>query len=79
MKRCLHNDPQKRPSTEELLTSLHGMREEVEGEYGGGAVKLDLAKVRLAKEMKDKDRKIEELTQNQVRQKCCGTLWSHFY
>ena len=32
----------------------------MEGEYGGGAVKLDLARVRLAKEVKEKDRRIEE-------------------
>ncbi len=38
----------------------------MEGEYGGGAIRLDLARVRLAKEVKDKDRRIEELTQQQV-------------
>ncbi len=71
MKQCLQNDPEKRPSTEKLLTSLHGMRMEVEGEYGGGALKLDLAKVKLAKEIKDKDKKIEELAEQQVRQQYC--------
>ena len=73
VKQCLHNDPRERPSTEALLTGLQGLRAEVEGEYGGGAVRLDLASVRLAKEVKEKDRRLEEkdrrlaeLTQQQV-------------
>ncbi len=65
IKQCLHNDPQQRPSTEELLTRLQGMRGKVEGEYGG-PFKLDMVRVRLAKEVKEKDRRIEELTQQQV-------------
>ena len=60
VKQCLHNIPEQRPSTEELLTRLQGMRGQVEGEYGG-PIKLDLVRVRLAKEMKEKDRRIEEL------------------
>ena len=66
MKQCLQNNPRERPSTEQLLTRLQGVRGEVEGEYGGGAIKLDLARVRLAKEVKEKDRMIEELTEQQV-------------
>ena len=65
VKQCLHNDPQQRPSTEELLTRLQGMRAEVEGEYGG-PIKLDLVRVRLAKETKEKDRRIQDLTHLQV-------------
>ena len=42
------------------------MREEVEGGCGGGVVRLDLSKVKLLKEVKIKDRRIEELTQQQV-------------
>ena len=53
VKQCLHNDAKERPSTEELLTRLQRMRVEVEGEYGGGAVKVDLSRVRLAKEYKE--------------------------
>ena len=37
----------------------------MEGEYGG-PVKLDMVRVRLAKEVKIKDRRIEQLTQQQV-------------
>ena len=63
MKQCLHNDPCERPSTDELLTRLQGMRVEVEGEYGG-PVKLDMVRVRLAKEVKEKDRRLEEMQVN---------------
>ena len=52
VKQCLHNDPNLRPSSEELLTRLQGVRGEVEGEYGG-PVKLDMVRVRLAKQVKE--------------------------
>ena len=58
VKQCLHNDHNERPSTVELLTRLQGMRIQVEGEYGG-PVKLDMVRVRLAKEVKEKDRRLE--------------------
>ena len=65
VKQCLHNAPEERLSTEELLTRLQRMREEVEGRYGGGVVKLDLAKMKLIKELEMKDRQLQE---QQVRQ-----------
>ena len=65
VKKCLHNSPDQRPTTDDLLARLQRMKEEVEGEYGG-SVKLDMVRVRLAKEVKIKDRRIEELTQQQV-------------
>ena len=65
VKQCLHNVPRQRPSTDELLATLQRMKVEVEGEYGG-PVKLDMVRVRLAKEVKLKDRRIGELTQLQV-------------
>ena len=51
------------------------MKVEVEGEYGGIHIKLDMVKVSLAREVKEKDRRIEELMQQQVivcimRQSC---------
>ena len=61
IEQCLTNDPQQRPNTDELLTRLQRMKEEVEGEYGGSPIRLDMARVRLAKEVKIKDRRIEEL------------------
>ena len=43
---------------------------EVEGEYGG-PIRLDMVRVRLAKEVKMKERRIEELTQQQVMEHVC--------
>ena len=62
VKQCLRNVSDKRPSTDEVLGSLQRMKVEVEGVYGGSLVKLDINKVLLAKEMKMKDKRIEELT-----------------
>ena len=59
VKQCLHNDPRQRPSTDELLATLQRMKVEVEGEYGGSPIRLDMVRVRLAKEVK-------ELKQQQV-------------
>ena len=39
---------------------------EVEGEYGSSPVRVDMVRVRLAKEMKRKDNQIRELTEQQV-------------
>ena len=57
VKECLNNAPDRRPTTDDLLARLEMMREEVEGEYG--VVRLDMAKVKLAKQVK-------QLTQQQV-------------
>ena len=59
VKQCLHNDPRERPSTDELLATLQRMKVEVEGEFGGIQIRLDMEKLRLAKEVK-------ELKQQQV-------------
>ena len=61
VQQCLINDPQQRPNTDELLTRLQRMKAEVEGEYGGSPIRLDMVRVRLAKEVKIKDRRIKEL------------------
>ena len=63
VKKCLHNVPNERPTTDDLLARLQRMREEVEGGCGGGAV---VSKMKLLQEMKMKDRQIEELTKQQV-------------
>ena len=60
VKQCLHNAPQQRPSTDELQVRLQRMREEVEGKYGGGVVMLDMSKMKLVKELKMKNRMLEE-------------------
>ena len=51
VKQCLQDIPDQRPSTDELLSTLQRMKVEVEGEYGG-PFKLDMVRVRLAKEVK---------------------------
>ena len=66
VKQCLHNVPNQRPSTDELLATLQRMKVEVEGEYGGSPIKLDMVRVRLAKEVKSNEQRIRELTQQQV-------------
>ncbi len=60
VKQCLQDAPRDRPSTEDLLTRLQGMRAEVEREYGSIPIRLDMVRLRLAKEVKMKDRRIEE-------------------
>ena len=65
VKQCLHNAPNERPNTDELLSALQGMKVEVEGDYGG-PFGLDMVRVRLAKEVKAKERRTEELTQEKV-------------
>ena len=72
VKQCLRNAPHERPTTDELLGRLQRMKVEVEGDYGGGPIKLDIVRVRLAKAVKVKDRQIAELTQQHVIAVCCG-------
>ena len=60
IKQCLHNVPDQRPSTDELLATLQRMKVEVEGEYGGSPIKLNMMRVRLAKEVKLREQKIRE-------------------
>ena len=62
VKQCLHNAPHQRPSTDELLARLQRMREEVEQVHGTSLVKLDMAKMRLVKELKAKDSEYETTT-----------------
>ena len=66
VKQCLQDIPDQRPSTDELLATLQRMKVEVEGEYGGSPIRLDMVRVRLAKEVKTKDAQIGELVQQQV-------------
>jgi len=60
VKLCLHNVPSERPNTEDLLTRLQAMRVEVEGDYGVSPIRLDMVRVRLVKELREKDRRIAE-------------------
>ena len=66
VEQCLHNVPAERPATDEVLDRLQRITVEVEGEYGASIVKLDIARVKLAKDLKMKGRRIEELTRQEV-------------
>ena len=66
VKQCLHNAACERPNTDELLTRLQRIKVDVEGEYGGSPIKFDMMRLELAKEIKMMDRRIQELTQQQV-------------
>ena len=67
IKQCLLNAPDKRPSTDELLTRLQRVRSEMGGAQGGCPMNVDIMiRVRMAKEMKVKDGQIDELTKQKV-------------
>ena len=62
VRKCLHNAPSQRPTTEKLLLCIQNIRVEVENK-SGCISKLDniLGRVRLDQELKEKERRIEEL------------------
>ena len=66
VRQCLHNAPERRPTTNDVLGRLQRLKVEVEGVYGGSLVKLDIDRVLLAKEIKKKDKRIEELREVEV-------------
>ena len=69
---CLHNTPARRPSAEELLQLLEGMRAQIEGPYGQIVnVNLDMKKVRV---LREKDAEIGRL-QQQVQQLQVSSVW----
>ena len=68
VRQCLHNAPERRPSTDDVLGSLQRLKVEVEGVYGGSLVKLDIGQVVLIKEMKIQK---EELAQAEVEKSQC--------
>ena len=77
VKQCLHNVPYERPNAEELLTRLQGMRAEIEGGYGSSPITLDMVRLRLAKEIKVKEQRIEVLTQQQASSRIsCNIQWN---
>lgn len=60
---CLDNVPDHRPATDKVLTRLQRMKMEVEGVNG---IVPDIIKVLYALDIKKKERKIEELIQEEV-------------
>ena len=60
VRQCLHNTPERRPSSKDLLSRLCAVRREVEVAFGGNK-QLNIANVIVVKEMKIKDKRIQEL------------------
>ena len=52
IKNCLHNDPSRRPTAEQLVTSLEEMKGEVEGAYGELAIVDAVRQVMTVKALK---------------------------
>ena len=61
VKQCLQNAPSRRPTTEELMTSLERVRAESEGLYGK-YTRLDATRqVAMIKEIVGKDKEVRDL------------------
>ncbi|XP_064389639.1 uncharacterized protein LOC135337607 [Halichondria panicea] len=62
VRECLANTPERRPTTAELLSSL----EEVGREMDGGLFQLDIARVKTARTLRAKEKRIEALQREVV-------------
>ena len=60
---CLHNDPTRRPSAEELLQQLEAVRAQVEGGPYGQFVSVNMEKLRMVRALREKDTEIGQLQQ----------------
>ncbi len=57
---CLHNNPQKRPSAEELLERLQPVKSDIEKAHGGNVGRMvDLANILNRKEIKQRTNKLK--------------------
>ena len=63
VRQCLHNTPERRPSSKDLLNRLRAVRREMEVAFGGNK-QLNIANVIIVKEMKIKDKRIQDLQVN---------------
>ena len=63
VRECLANTPERRPTTAELLSSL----EEVGMEMDGGLLQLDIARVKTARTLRAKEKRIEVLQVSPVQ------------
>ena len=80
IKSCLHNAPSRRPTAEQLVTSLEVMKGEVEGAYGELATVDAVRQVRTVKALKAKRNEIERLQEQlEVRLKSCHNNDIHFH
>ncbi len=59
---CLHNTPQTRPSSQQLLGRLQLIKHEIEDKHGGSmGTQLNITNILLLKDMKMKDKTISQL------------------
>ena len=77
VRESLANNPERRPTTSDLLSSL----EEVGTETEGGFLQLDIARVKTARTLRAKERRIQELQvrMNYIRGFCGCTKTIDFY
>ena len=62
MKRCLHNEPSQRPTSEELITSLEEMKADIEGPYGEVARIDAVRQVVMMRALRKRETKVREKT-----------------
>ena len=60
VKRCLHNDPSERPTSEEVVASLEEMKADIEGPYGEIAKADAVRQVVMMRALKRKEMKVKE-------------------
>ena len=60
MKRCLHNHPSERPTSEELVASLEEMKADIEGPYGDVARIDAVRQVVMMKSLRKRDTEMRE-------------------
>ena len=72
VRQCLHNAPDRRPTTDGLVEQLVGMRAAIEGPYGDMVAKLDVARVGMTRAMRSRETQVRELQQQvaQLEVKC---------
>ena len=78
VRQCLHNTPERRPSSKDLLSRLRAVRSEVEVAFGGNK-QLNIANVLIVKEMKIKDKRIQEITGKYAKVRTCNKKISICY
>ena len=59
-KQCLHNSPSRRPTTEQLVATLEGMRAGIEGPCGAVARADAMRQVVMMKVFREKDVEVRE-------------------
>ena len=64
VRQCLHNAPERRPSSVDILKRLKQVKVQMEGEYGDITKQLDIGKIIILKKLKMKESMIEEMQVN---------------